>query len=44
MDPGSTGYRVPPVAWRRIFSEYARRRGGELLELARQLDLEDAAQ
>lgn len=38
MDPSKRGYRRPPANWREILIRLARERGGELLELADELE------
>lgn len=38
MDPESPSYRQPPASWRRAVADLARRRGGELQELAEALE------
>jgi hypothetical protein len=38
MDPSAAGYRRPPEGWERVLAKLARERGGELAQLAEQLE------
>jgi hypothetical protein len=38
MDPSAPGHRSPPAGWEAAVARLARRRGGELLELAEALE------
>lgn len=40
LDPGASGYRGPPDGWQAAAARLARRRGGELTDLAERLESE----
>ncbi len=41
LDPSSPSYRRPPANWREIIARLARARGGELGDLAEELEAEE---
>ncbi|MCH7563467.1 MAG: hypothetical protein IH968_06560 [Gemmatimonadetes bacterium] len=38
LDPDSRSYRNPPAGWQRAVAKLARKRGGELVKLAEELE------
>ena len=38
LDPRTEGYRRPPAGWEKAVAKLARKRGGELVKLAEELD------
>ena len=38
LDPAGSSYRTPPVGWQKAIAKLCRKRGGELVKLAEELE------